>query len=107
MKTIPRKGPSGTDRATVAPAMARVCAHFKLRADLLTSKSRQWHILWPRCLAIYICGKHTRLTYVALGKLFGRRDHATIINAVQIVRDLTETDPARLAQLQALELGFE
>lgn len=59
-------------------------------------KSRQFVV--PRQVAMYIAKNLTQKSLPALGRMFGGRDHATVIHACRKVRDMMTAD-ARLSQL--------
>jgi chromosomal replication initiator protein len=59
-------------------------------------KSRQFVV--PRQVAMFIAKNLTQKSLPVLGKMFGGRDHATVIHACKKVRDMMIAD-ARLSQL--------
>jgi len=58
-----------------------VCKHTGQRAKDLTSKSRKREIVDARQLAMYLCHKYTDLSYSQIGRLFGKRDHSTVLHS--------------------------
>lgn len=58
-----------------------VCKHTGQRMKDLVSKSRKREIVDARQLAMYLCHKYTDLSYSQIGRLFGKRDHSTVLHA--------------------------
>lgn len=57
------------------------CKYFAVSKADLTSKKRSKEFVEPRMIAIYLIIEILELPLVAIGKLFGGRDHTTIIHA--------------------------
>ena len=47
----------------------------------MASKSRKQTIVQARQLAMYLIHKYTDMTYSGLGRMFGKRDHSTVLYA--------------------------
>ncbi|MDR1396773.1 MAG: chromosomal replication initiator protein DnaA [Desulfarculales bacterium] len=76
-------------RVSPQAIMAEVAQSYGLDSKDLSGKSRRRQITKPRNLAMFLCRKHTDVSYAGLGKLFGR-NHATVIYGVeQIERNLS------------------
>ena len=84
----------------IAHAVAR---HFHVKGEELRSSSRKRSLVMARGVAIYLARKHTRASFVALGRLFGGRDHTTVMHAcAKIARDVMD-DPTVAAAVSQLE----
>ncbi len=57
------------------------CKYFAVSKSDLTGKKRSKEFVEPRMIAIYLIIEILELPLVAIGKLFGGRDHTTIIHA--------------------------
>ena len=81
-----------TDRATKARTdeellteMAIILGHS---VDALCGKSRQRPLVTSRQIAMYVFRDLTDLSYPAIARLFGGRDHTTVIHAVEKIQRL-------------------
>jgi chromosomal replication initiator protein len=54
----------------------------------LRGKSRQRPLVMARQIAMYVMREQTELSYPSLARLFGGRDHTTVIHAVEKVQRL-------------------
>lgn len=79
-----------------------VADHFGISVDDLRSPNRAQNIAWPRQLALHLCKELTDDSLQTIGKAFGGRSHATVINARQRVSDRVSADSDDAAELQAL-----
>ncbi len=62
-----------------------VAAHFGVKSSEMVSKRRTKSVSFPRHVAMYLCRKHTTLSYPEIGGEFGGRDHSSVIHAAQVV----------------------
>jgi chromosomal replication initiator protein len=64
------------------------------RLDLADMKSdRRWKsIVRPRQLAMYLAREMTNRSYPEIGRIFGGRDHTTVIHAVRVIKRLLAYD---------------
>ena len=69
-----------------------ICEHFGLRLSDMTSSRRDRHIARPRQLAMYLCRELTDRSLPEIGRLFGGRDHTTVLYARRKILRLFETD---------------
>jgi len=75
-----------------------VVDYFGLHPKDMSSESRTREVAEPRMIAMLLCRKLTPLSSVSIGKSFGKRTHATVLNAssailkrMQVDRDLFES----------------
>lgn len=66
---------------------------FETTASDICGPSRLHIHVRPRMIAIYIAKKFTTLSYPGVGRFFGSRDHATIINAYRKIEREIRVDP--------------
>ena len=64
-----------------------VSRYFSLNDDFVTSKKRIRTEVFPRQVAMYLCRELVGLSYPNIGNLFGRRDHSTVMHAINKVKD--------------------
>lgn len=62
--------------------LAEIADHFGFSVEALCGKSRQRPLVSARQTAMYVFRDLTDLSYPAIARLFGGRDHTTVIHAV-------------------------
>ena len=67
---------------------------FDLSRESITGRSRAAKPLRARQLAIYLCREMTDLSLSQIGREFGGRDHATVLNAIRRVERQCDSDQA-------------
>ncbi|WP_297803659.1 helix-turn-helix domain-containing protein [uncultured Brevundimonas sp.] len=81
-----------------------VAGHFGLTMDDLCSVRRDRRVSVPRQIAMYMARQYcTHLSYPAIGRLFGGRDHTTIIHGVNAVMDRIVADREFAGVVDAVE----
>ena len=65
-----------------------VCAHMGIPEDLIRAKTRRQEIVNARQVAMYVFRELTDLSYPAIARLFGGRDHTTVMHADRKIREL-------------------
>lgn len=58
-----------------------VCDYFEITKADIVGKKRNKEVVEPRMIAIYMIGEMLELPLVAIGQIFGGRDHTTIMHA--------------------------
>lgn len=66
--------------------------YYKVDEDYFSRKTRRNEIIHPRQVAMYLTKKNTTLSLNFIGKMFGNRDHATIINANNKIQGFVDVD---------------
>ncbi len=69
-----------------APAIrirAMVACHYGLTLAEITSAARSIPYLLPRNIAMYLCIRYAGTSFPQTGRLFGNRDHTTVLHAVK------------------------
>ena len=70
-----------------------VAQHYGLTFTQIISENRRWEIARPRQVAMYVMREVCpHLSYPAIGRLLGGRDHTTILHGVQRIEALMVTD---------------
>ncbi|MBQ7456236.1 MAG: hypothetical protein IJS54_01290 [Desulfovibrio sp.] len=62
-------------------------------AEIL-GKQRKTHLVLARQIAMYLCRAKLGLSYPELGKVFGDKDHSTVIYAIKKIEALLANDPS-------------
>ena len=68
--------------------LADIAAYLGYSVEALRGKSRQRPLVMARQIAMYVMREQTELSYPSLARLFGGRDHTTVIHAVEKVQRL-------------------
>ncbi|MFN7728907.1 MAG: chromosomal replication initiator protein DnaA [Bdellovibrio sp.] len=79
-----------------------VADHFKVKMTDLKSASRAKVIVVPRQISMYLIKKHLDKPLTEIGRIFGDRDHTTVMNAIERVRDLQAKDMEIKSDLEEL-----
>ncbi len=69
-----------------------VAEYYKIRVADLSAKSRRQAITRPRQVAMSLARELTSLSLPDIGNSFGGRDHTTVINACNRIKELKESD---------------
>jgi chromosomal replication initiator protein len=100
-EVIPSRARPAPD--TVEAIQAAVSSSYDLPRSTLTGPSRATAPLRARQLAIYLCRELTDLSLPQIGRAFGGRDHATILNAIRRVEERrAAADPETCSRLEQL-----
>ena len=72
-----------------------VAKYFKIDSKDLRGSKKSNEIAFPRQIAMYLCRNVAQMSYLQIGKDFGKRDHTTVIHACkkieQDVKDKKDT----------------
>jgi len=79
-----------------------VAAHYSLTVAKLTSSSREQKIALPRQVAMYLCRILAEEKLQAIAEKFNKKDHTTVISAIDRVKSLIETDEQVRASIKSL-----
>ena len=79
-----------------------VSAHYGLTVAKLTSTSREQKVALPRQVAMYLCRILAEEKLQAIADKFNKKDHTTVIAAIDRVKSLIETEDAVRTAVQSL-----
>jgi len=79
-------------QVTAEEVMALITGEFAITARELIGKSRTQAVSMPRQIAMFLLREHTENSLEDIGKIFGNRDHTTVIYAVNKVRERATKD---------------
>ncbi len=94
-------------RITVDEIQKACAAHFKIDPSEMRSKRRARAVARPRQVAMYLAKKMTPRSLPEIGRIFGGRDHSTVIHAVRTIEALRESSPDMDADVRALQRLLE
>ena len=72
----------------------------------LTGESRKAPLATARHTAMYLLYKELTIPYEQVGRLFGGRDHTTIMHAVEKIEEKIKTDPAMAKIIADIKHGL-
>ena len=72
--------------------ITKVCSYFGISQAEITGKKKSKEIVEPRMIAIYLIDDMLDIPLVTIGKLFGGRDHTTIMHARDKITNLMKKD---------------
>jgi chromosomal replication initiator protein len=72
--------------------MTLITSEFAIAARELTGKSRTQTVSLPRQVAMFLLREHTENSLEDIGRIFGNRDHTTVLYAVTKIRERSQKD---------------
>ena len=85
----------------------KCCEQWKVSQDDVFSKTRKANIVTVRQVAMYLAQKMTKLTASKIGLHIGGRNHATVLHAINQVKDRISTDKAFAKQVSETETSLK
>lgn len=87
-KTVLKDIISDNAQAVVPERIRHIVAtHYNITVNDMDSKKRTAELAYPRQVAMYLCRSMTDLSLPKIGKLFGGRHYATVIHAVDKIKE--------------------
>ena len=96
--------PSLTQEQVIKRVHDKVLGERGLVLEHLQSKIRLREIVYARYLCSYIIWRCTKITYLKLGRMYGK-DHSTAIHGVCKIRDFMDID--RMVKAEVEDLIFD
>jgi len=94
--------PRPTPAVSVPRIQEAAAAHFGLTVEELVSKRRSRSVAFPRQVSMYLARRLTNMSFGDIGKLFGGRDHTTVLYACDKIENQKERDSALSKTLRHL-----
>lgn len=69
----------------------KVAEYYKITSEDILSTKKSKEVLYPRQIAMYLCGQMTNESFNSIGKIFGR-NHSTIKNGINKIEMQQESD---------------
>ncbi len=79
-------------RVTIDEIQRKVAEHWRIRLSDMASPRRARSVARPRQVAMYLAKQLTTRSLPEIGRMFGNRDHTTVIHAVNRVTELMARD---------------
>lgn len=92
---------------TIEGIISSVCSHFNLDESTVYTKTRKRDVVQVRQISMYLAKKHTDISTSKIGQLIGNRDHATVLHACKIIKDLVEVDKSFKSKIEDIESSFK
>ncbi|MDR2969471.1 MAG: chromosomal replication initiator protein DnaA [Tannerellaceae bacterium] len=80
-----------------------VCNYYKIDLSLIQTNSRKREIVQARQIAMYLSKKYTDCSCSHIGKIVGKKDHATVLHACKIVKDQIEINKSFRSSVEEIE----
>lgn len=84
-----------------------VARYYGIPLREMTSARRSRLVARPRQIAMYLARELTPFSLPHIGKLFGNRDHTTVLYAIRKIGELDEDDSRMSADINALMAELE
>jgi chromosomal replication initiator protein len=92
---------------TIDEIQAAVCKKFHIGIRHMTADKRSRHLARPRQIAMYLAYELTPKSLPQIGRLFGDRDHTTVLHAYRTVEALIAQDRDFAAVVAELRQSLE
>lgn len=71
-----------------------IALHYDSSLELMKGSSRKLIHFWPRAVAMYVIRNINGydISLKTIGRYFGGRDHSSVINAIESVEDMMDTN---------------
>lgn len=79
-----------------------ICRYFRLEEEQIKGQSRSRDSLNARQIAMYLIRRMTSLSLDETGKVFGGRDHSTVLNSINKVEKKMKSDPTYAETVKAI-----
>lgn len=94
-------------RNLTAEVIQRVtCQHFGIKITDLKGQKRHRTVVVPRMIAMSLVRKHTGASFPEIGRMFGGRDHSTVMHACHKIAFEIASDHAVQSAVQAIETAL-
>lgn len=89
--------------ATLESIVAAVASHFGLQPQEIASNRKTRSLTLPRNVAMYLARRGTRHSLKEIGRHFGGRSHAAVLNAVSAIEKKIQSDTALAETIRTLQ----
>ena len=80
-----------------------VADYYNLEVEKLASATRRRQVVLARQISMFLVKQHTDQSLKSIGRMFGGRDHSTVLYSIKTVKDLMETNDEIRKSLGELE----
>jgi chromosomal replication initiator protein len=94
LKDIMPKESEGYKELITAESIKKVVVkHYNVRLSDIKSDKRTKPFTMPRHVAMYLCRRLTKLSFIDIGREFGKKDHTTAMYACDKIEEAIQNDP--------------
>lgn len=79
-----------------------VADYYGIDVDVLNSSKRSRDVSYPRHIAIYLIRNKLGLSYPAIGKIFGGKDHTSIMHSCEVISEEIKYSKELISTLDAI-----
>lgn len=94
--------PWGTNRVSVEQIKKAVATDFGVTKMDIHSQKRSPTYTLPRHLIFYLAVKMTPISFAEIGRRVGDKDHSTVINGCNRIKNKIAADPEFAARVEAI-----
>jgi chromosomal replication initiator protein DnaA len=80
-----------------------VCNYYNLEPTVIQTKSRKREIVQARQITMFLAKKYTDCSFSHIGKIVGKKDHATVLHACKAIKDQIETNKVFRSSVEEIE----
>lgn len=81
----------------------KVASRFNLKAEEIINSGRRPDLVLARQVAMYVCRRKLGFSFPELGRIFGGKDHSTVMHGIRKVQSLADADRDMRKLLTELE----
>lgn len=89
-------------RVSSQKIVREVSRYFSIPINTIVSSKRSQYVAHARQIAMYLCRELTSDSLPAIGRVFGNRDHATVIYAISRINSRISKESDVYKQVQEL-----
>ncbi|MDH6535030.1 chromosomal replication initiator protein DnaA [Parabacteroides sp. 52] len=80
-----------------------VCGYYNLEQAVIQTSSRKREIVQARQITMYLSKKYTDCSFSHIGKIVGKKDHATVLHACKTIKDQIEINKSFRSSIEEIE----
>jgi chromosomal replication initiator protein len=92
---------------TIESIINTVCEYFDVDVDAIQTKSRKHEVVQVRQISMYLAKKHLDFSTSKIGAYIGKRDHATVLHACNMVKDQLQVDKNFRKDMENIESSLK
>lgn len=97
----------GRKEITVEGIQEIVSEHYSVPLERILSRSRAREVVVARQLSMFLSKKLTGQSLKSIGKVFGGKDHTTVLYAIKSINNMLDIDKEFKSEVMALEKRIE
>ncbi|MDR1980056.1 MAG: chromosomal replication initiator protein DnaA [Tannerellaceae bacterium] len=81
-----------------------VCNYYNMEQSVIQTQSRKREVVQARHVTMYLSKKYTNYSFSHIGKIVGKKDHATVLYACKTIKDQIEIDKSFRSAIEEIEV---